>query len=115
MVDQCCTSKVPIACSLGPAELESRLGEFRNLAFQSLIRCERTAQGAVLVFREISGDTDRAVRALARAEKACCPFFEFAIETTDNNVRLEVNAPEEAQSFVDGLIETMVVIRRANS
>jgi hypothetical protein len=105
MADEgCIPRRAPIACSLGTAELRDRQLELRDLAARALIRCERTAGGAVLLFRETSGEVEFAVRDLARRESECCPFFDFVIESTAETVRLEVDAPEEARSFVDALV-----------
>jgi hypothetical protein len=98
---------VPIACSLGAGELRERQTEMRALAARALVGSERTAAGAVLRFRASSPEVDAAVRDLARREKECCPFFEFAIEATAETVRLEVSAPAEAGPVLDALIATI--------
>jgi hypothetical protein len=101
------TTRVPIACSLTPSELRDRGASFRTLAAAHLVRATRTPDGATLEFRDADGTVEPAVRELARAEKACCPFFEFSITSEAGVVRLEVSAPEDGQAFVDAIIHAV--------
>jgi hypothetical protein len=102
-------TQVPIACSLDASELVDRTNGFRALAAKHLVRSTRTPSGATLEFRESAGAVEAAVTELVRAEKACCPFFEFALTSQDGLVRLEIAAPPEAGAFVDGILEAMRV------
>jgi uroporphyrinogen-III synthase len=95
-------SDIPIACSLDAADLADRTEEVRRLAARALIGRERTREGQLLRFRD-SGDTEAELRDVVAREKACCPFFEFALERGDGELRLEVTAPEAAQPLIDSL------------
>jgi hypothetical protein len=97
-------SKEPIACSLDASQLEDRKESFGTLAAKYLVRTARSEHGASLYFRDSDGTVEAAVRELARAEKACCPFFEFSVTRDAGVVRLEISAPAEAQAFVDAIV-----------
>jgi hypothetical protein len=66
-----------------PAE---RLAEYRRLFAEALIGRERTADGIRFRFGSAPG-VEEWVRDLAAREKACCPFFEFAVGTDGGEVR----------------------------
>jgi uroporphyrinogen-III synthase len=95
-------SDIPIACSLDAADLAARTEEVRLLAARALIGRERTLEGQVLRFRD-SADTEAELRGVIARERACCPFFEFALERRDGELRLLVTAPEAAQPLIDSL------------
>jgi hypothetical protein len=106
MGDDCCTAeRVPIACSLDAGALRDREREVRALARRALVHREQTASGAVLVFRETSGEIEAAVRELVRREKECCPFFDFVVDAREGTIRLAIDAPVEARAFVDALLD----------
>lgn len=95
-------SDIPIACSLDAADLADRTGEVRRLAARALVGRERMPEGQVLRFRD-SGGIEAELRDVIAREKACCPFFEFALERRDGELRLEVRAPEAARPLIDSL------------
>jgi hypothetical protein len=95
---------VPIACSLEAPALSDRRERFRALAANHLVRSARAGAGATLEFRDPDGSVEAVVRELARAEKACCPFFDLTVARDGDVVRLEIAAPAEGQAFVDALL-----------
>jgi hypothetical protein len=100
-----CATRAPIACSLTPTELGDRETRWRTLVGTHLVRASRTSSGALLELHDADGSLAVAVRDLTRAEKQCCPFFEFSVTSESGTVRLEVGAPDEAQPFVDALLQ----------
>ena len=98
-------TRVPIACSLTSAELGDREARWRTLVGTHLVRATRSSSGALLELQDADGTLAAAVRDLARDEKHCCPFFEFSVTSGPGAVRLEVGAPDEAQPFVDALLQ----------
>lgn len=99
-----CPTQVSIACSLTPSELQDREARWQSLGASYLVRTTRTGSGAVLEFSDADGTVETEVRALAHAEKACCPFFEFSVTREAATVHLGVSAPEDAQTVVDTVL-----------
>lgn len=94
-------SESPVACSLSGREQVERAAEAREL-MGALVARERTEQGLQLRFRGTS-DVRSSVRALARREKECCPFFEFELAESGEDLVMTVSAPAEARSLLDAL------------
>jgi hypothetical protein len=89
----------PIVCDLtgAPDTAEERIAEYGRLFAQSLTGRDRTEQRIRLRFR--AGDGVEAwVRDLAAREKACCPFYHFAVNTTGGEVWWDI-------SLVDGVAD----------
>jgi hypothetical protein len=90
----------PIACDLtdAPNTAEERMAEYDRLFTQALAGRERTGEGVRLRFRAGEG-VEAWVRDLAAREKACCPFYDFAVSVTaDGEVRWDI-------SLVDGVTD----------
>jgi hypothetical protein len=68
---------------------------------ESLVAVEAAGPRARLSFR--AGERDR-IEAFAEAESRCCPFFDFGVEPRDAVVDLTVEAPEDAEWAVRGLV-----------
>jgi hypothetical protein len=89
-------SRVPMACSLDASRIADRRETFRALAARALLRAVRLASGLLFEFRDQDGTVEPAIRTLARAEKACCPFFDLSV-TGDGRGRqgLKDRRPEQ--------------------
>jgi hypothetical protein len=88
MTTESATAATPIGCDMtnAPDTAEERMAEYGHLFAQSLTGRERTDAGGVrLRFRADDG-VEAWVRDLAAREKACCPFFDFAVTTVDGEV-----------------------------
>ncbi len=68
----------PIACSLGPRDLQIRLDEIAELGAESLIAQETEEDRHLLRFRN-SAETRRRLEALVAAEARCCPFLDLSL------------------------------------
>ncbi len=91
---------VPIACTLGPGTMRTRLDEWQALLAH--VR-ERVAinSGLRLVF-DATVPVDELMR-LSTAEQDCCQFFSFAITIDARGIALEVSAPDDANAVVHAL------------
>ena len=96
----------PIACDMtdAPDTAEGRMAEYDRLFTQTLAGRERTGNGVRLRFRADEG-VEAWVRDLAAREKACCPFYDFAVSATaDSEVWWDV-------SLVDGVADDEATAR----
>jgi hypothetical protein len=77
----------PIACdmSTAPDTPDERLAEYHALFERALLRRDRRGDAVVFWFRADPGIRET-VDDLARREHACCPFFEFRIESVGGEV-----------------------------
>jgi hypothetical protein len=89
----------PIVCDMtgAPDTTEERMAEYGRLFAQSLAGRDRTEHRVRLRFRA-DGGVEAWVRDLAAREKACCPFYDFAISTTGDEVWWDI-------SLVDGVAD----------
>jgi hypothetical protein len=78
-------ASAPVACDMSTARdtPEERLREYTALFAHALVRRERTADAVVLAFRPTVGEQ---VVDLARREAACCPFGDYRVELTGDEV-----------------------------
>ena len=97
-------TEVPIACTLPADELPGRLDLARGLGESALVDLEVSGRRALLRFR---GHRD-AVDALVEAERACCPFLDFAVRETGGQIELEILSPEGGEPVLRGLVAGIV-------
>lgn len=90
------------ACTMPTAERPLRLAEFDNL-FASAARGVTRQGGGVTI--HLTGETDLRdrVRDLAERETACCSFFTFVVEGSEDDVTLHVAVPPERSAILDAL------------
>jgi hypothetical protein len=87
------TVDVPaIACDLteAPDTAEERMAEYARLFDRALTGRDRTDEGVRLRFRADEG-VEAWVRDLAVREKACCPFYTFAVGTAGGEVWWDIS------------------------
>jgi hypothetical protein len=86
---------VPVACTLSSSDATERLAEWRLLLSSGV---DRTEVGETVARFRLVGDDDAlvAVVDLAEREKACCSFFEFAIELDGARRWLRVGVPPDS-------------------
>lgn len=87
----------PIACDMGTAvdTPEERLAEYRQLFATALVRRERHDRAVVFIFRAKAGVREQ-VEDLARREALCCPFMDYRIEATGDEVTFTFTNPGRA-------------------
>jgi hypothetical protein len=92
------------ACTLPTAERPLRLAEFDALFRVNVRRVERDND---LVRLHLSGHDGllETVRDLAEREAACCSFFTFVIEGTDDDLVLTISVPADRRDILAGLAD----------
>lgn len=91
----------PWGCTLEPAALVSRLGEWRALA--AAATSVEHADGTVRLVLPTEPDVVAAAAALCAAETGCCDQTRFRLEISAGQVTLTAEAPG-----VPGLVEAMI-------
>ena len=92
--------ELPIACSLGAAELDERLKRI-SAAGESLVGAEVGERRAVLRFRpEARGQ----LAAIVAAEAECCPFLAMTLDEEADAARLLIEAPAGAEPVLSELV-----------
>jgi hypothetical protein len=87
---------IPIACTLRGEAAENRVEEWRRFLSASVTAAERTDSQSLRLRLGPSKDVVGVAVDLAQREKACCAFFEFAIELEADSSWLRVRVPPEA-------------------
>jgi hypothetical protein len=93
--------KVPIACSLSDVAARSQVDEWRDLIATTVAGVERVSSTEARL--RISGGMDGldGLVRLAQREKACCPFFDFALLIEADSLTLRVMVPTDAAPILD--------------
>lgn len=92
------------ACTLPTAERPLRLAEFDDLFATSVRGVRRRGDGVLMQLTGTEGLRER-VRDLAARETACCSFFTFTIEGTDQDLTLGISVPPDRREILDALAE----------
>lgn len=92
---------VPIACSLAAPAARSQLDEWRALLATASVAAERVSPARLSLRLRDDLDQVGTVISLAQREKACCPFFDFAIEIEADRVTLHISVPADAAGILD--------------
>lgn len=92
------------ACTMPTAERPLRLAEFDDLFATSVRGVLRRGDGVLMQLTGTEGLLER-VRDLAARETACCSFFTFTIEGTDQDLTLDISVPPDRQEILDALAE----------
>ncbi len=93
---------LPMACTLGAADMRARQAELRALGEDGLVSNVVNGRSAVLRFRP-DPDIRRRVEAVVAAESECCPFLDFELEHGDDATVLTVTAPDGAAEALAGV------------
>jgi hypothetical protein len=91
----------PIACTLEPEDMPSRLADWQIVLDRAGARTT-TDDGALRIELDDSLDVGELGRLVA-AEQRCCAFFSFAITVDTRGIGLEVRAPDGATDLVTSL------------
>jgi hypothetical protein len=90
---------LPIACTLGAADLEARVAEIRALGADGLLGSEVGDDRAVLRFRPDPGIRER-IEAIVAAESECCAFLDFRLQHEAHASVLTISAPNGGAEVV---------------
>lgn len=93
-----------IACSLEAGSVPDRISDWQALVARSVSR-EPIDGGVALQFAASPALVAEVAR-LAAAEQDCCTFFTFTLTMTTGQVRLEVQAPQDAADVVAAMFGT---------
>jgi hypothetical protein len=95
---------VEVACALPGIEASKRLSALQVLIGDRLDHVSRRGeQLRIRLARAGDADLDAKATEWAEAEKGCCPFLGFAIESHPEAVTLEITAPATARSILAGI------------
>jgi hypothetical protein len=94
------TQPLPIACTLGAADLEARLAELRALGADALVSVSETEPGSAVLRFRADRDVARRVDAVVAAEAQCCAFLDFHVEHGDEATVVTIVAPDGAAEIV---------------
>lgn len=96
----CCSTKEPIACTIGGREHQiKRVADFRA-AFEHLLQTETFDGGFRWRFRA-DAEQELFLRGLAQRENECCRFFDFSLTRDGKTVVWETRAPSEAADVLE--------------
>ena len=96
--------ELPIACTLTAAELPLRQAQVADLGRDALVDSRRDGAHAELRFAAGAGVRER-VDSLVDAESECCSFLAMRVEETTDEVRLIIDAPEDAELVLAELVQ----------
>jgi len=89
----------PIACTLTPAQYQSRAADLSSLGERALRSREPTDRGERLTF-EAGDEIERELRAAVAAEASCCSFLTMDLERHDDGLVLDISGPPEARPII---------------
>jgi hypothetical protein len=96
--------ELPLACSLGAADLRVRAERWRALGRKALVASGRDGAVVRLTFSRSAG-VEEELRELVRLEGGCCAFLDMTVEDGDGELTLLVAGPAGAEAVVDGFLE----------
>jgi hypothetical protein len=87
----------PIACTLSPRQLTTRMEDVGALARRALRKVEATNDGARFTF---ASDARAEIQVLIKAESECCAFLRFELTEHGGELQLTVGGPAEARPLI---------------
>ena len=94
------TRSVPVACTLGVADLAAQRRRWEELMARALTGRAETADGLRLSFRPEAEDE---LRALVAVETGCCAWAAWTVEPTAGAVVLDVRSAGEGIAAVHAM------------
>jgi hypothetical protein len=88
----------PLACSLSAGDRPAHLAAIRALGRRALV----AVHGAEVRLRDEPGVAEELERILV-GERACCPFFDLAVQRDCDDLVLRIGAPPEAAGLASEL------------
>ena len=95
---------VPLACTLGGAEMQDRQAQIAGLGQDGLLSIEHGQQRAILRFRR-GAELRRRIDAIVEAESKCCAFLEFQVEEEADATLVTIDAPSGGEPALRGLAD----------
>lgn len=94
--------ELPLACSLGPGELEDRKRLIKSIGAGRVESVERNEDELTIRFGDVPG-LRGSLEELIALEAKCCPFLEFRIEQHEGALTLAVGAPDGPATALDAI------------
>lgn len=92
---------VPVACRLPLSSARTQMDEWRTLLATQAVAADRVSPTEISLRLRADLDQIGALIRLAQREKACCPFFDFAIRIEAETITLRVCVPEDGAALLD--------------
>lgn len=89
-----------MACSLGDADGDERIEQWGQALRGLVTRAERSRAGQLRLTLADEPDRVATLLAIARAEKVCCPFFDFSLLVGTPDV-LVIDVPAGSEVVLD--------------
>ncbi len=90
---------IPIACSLGPADLYERAERWQEMTAGA---ARTPIPGGIRL--QVPADRAAALAELAVAEQRCCPFLDIRLRPSGTVIELDVRAPEGGAELIGYLL-----------
>ena len=97
-------TELPLACSLGAADLAQRARQLSEVGRRGLLTSELSGNRAVLTW---DSAVQEDVRAVVAAEAECCPFLDMRLVYREDSIELIVEAPAGAEPVLGDLVAAM--------
>jgi hypothetical protein len=98
------STELPIACTLGAGDFETRLAEIRAIGRRNLLRVRRVSNGPVVLSFRRDSETEAELQRIVAAEAECCAFLELRI-TRGEELELTIDGPEDARPVIEELVD----------
>jgi hypothetical protein len=97
------TSEPPaIACTLAPADFKARLTAIAELNAAALVSHRRDDLRLELIYAAAAREQ---VVSMVRGEQACCAFLTFDVHEENGDIRVVIEAPEDAREAAEIVFE----------
>ena len=96
--------EIPIACSLEASDARAQLGEWKEIFARVVTTVERTSPNRFEASLRAQSPGLSDLVHLAQREKACCPFFDFALIIDATSTTFVVEVPDDAASVLDDFV-----------
>lgn len=92
------------ACTLPTAERPLRVAEFDALFAKRLVRVERQSSTHARIELQSGDETVALAQDLTERETACCSFFSFTVNGTDDATTIDVGVPDSRAEVLEALV-----------
>lgn len=99
--------RIPIACTLGPADMDPRLARIRQLTKQHL-RSHRLEGSSLHLTYDGAAASD--VEHIDKLERECCAFLDFELSRRGDDVELTIVGPEQPGSDAQWLFSQFLPV-----
>jgi len=94
------TRRIPVACTLGMADLAAQRRRWEQLMSWALTARDEIPEGLRLSFRP---EADKELRALVAVESGCCAWATWTVEPAAGAVVLDVRSADDGVTTLRGM------------